>query len=83
MNTPPHLNPTVDPIDAAVGAKIAEALEQNSISINALSKATGISRAQIKRYTEGSSSLNLPKLARIAAAIGTQPEHLISGIQAA
>lgn len=81
MNTPPPpprpLNPVNDPIDIAVGAKIREVMEERRISVNALSKATGLTRQTIQRSIDGARSLDMGQFDRIARAIGVPPQELM------
>lgn len=81
MNTPPPpprpLNPVNDPIDIAVGAKIREVMDARSISVNALSKATGLTRQTIMRSLDGTRSLDMRQFDKIAQAIGLPPQDLL------
>lgn len=80
MNAPPPprpLNPVNDPIDIAVGAKIRAVMADRDISVNALSKATGLTRQTIQRSIDGTRSLDMRQFGKIADAIGIPPQELL------
>ena len=69
--------------DGPDAAKLREVMRERKISVNALSKATGLTRQTIMRSIEGTRSLDMRQFDKIAQAIGIPHEDLIRDIRAA
>ena len=79
MNTPPPLNDTKDPFDVELGRHIRGVMEERQVTVYALAKATGLTRQTITRSLEGSRTLTMRQISKIAAALGHEldPQALI------